>query len=136
MYRKYVPFLLFLFFLYGCNGNKQEEKEDVSVFVDLPQLKAEGEITAVTLYSSTSYFQYKMQPMGYEYDLINDFAKSQGLKLNIKVRRESCPSDRDARSRRGRCCSLPIPINNKLKQEVIYCGRVGYLQSSIDTTGQ
>lgn len=29
MYRKYVPFLLFLFFLYGCNGNKQEEKEDV-----------------------------------------------------------------------------------------------------------
>ena len=61
MYRKYVPFLLFLFFLYGCNGNKQEEKEDVSVFVDLPQLKAEGEITAVTLYSSTSYFQYKMQ---------------------------------------------------------------------------
>lgn len=32
MYRKYVPFLLFLFFLYGCNGNKQEEKEDVSVF--------------------------------------------------------------------------------------------------------
>lgn len=36
MYRKYVPFLLFLFFLYGCNGNKQEEKEDVSVFVDLP----------------------------------------------------------------------------------------------------
>ena len=44
MYRKYVPFLLFLFFLYGCNGNKQEEKEDVSVFVDLPQLKAEGEI--------------------------------------------------------------------------------------------
>ena len=69
MYRKYVPFLLFLFFLYGCNGNKQEEKEDVSVFVDLPQLKAEGEITAVTLYSSTSYFQYKMQPMGYEYAL-------------------------------------------------------------------
>ena len=69
MYRKYVPFLLFLFFLYGCNGNKQEEKEDVSVFVDLPQLKAEGEITAVTLYSSTSYFQYKMQhllrPGGY-----------------------------------------------------------------------
>ena len=54
MYRKYVPFLLFLFFLYGCNGNKQEEKEDVSVFVDLPQLKAEGEITAVTLYSPTS----------------------------------------------------------------------------------
>ena len=49
MYRKYVPFLLFLFFLYCCNCNKQEEKEDVSVFVVLPHLKAEGEIPAVTL---------------------------------------------------------------------------------------
>ena len=54
MYRKYVPFLLFCSSCMVCNGNKQEEKEDVSVFVDLPQLKAEGEITAVTLYSSTS----------------------------------------------------------------------------------
>ena len=62
MYRKYVPFLLFLFFLYGCNGNKQEEKEDVSVFVDLPQLKAEGEITAVTLYSSTSTSNIRCNP--------------------------------------------------------------------------
>ena len=53
--------------------------------MDLPQLKAQGEITAVTLYSSTSYFQYKMEPMGYEYDLIKDFARSEGLKLNIKV---------------------------------------------------
>ena len=106
MYRKYVPFLLFLFFLYGCNGNKQEEKEDVSVFVDLPQLKAEGEITAVTLYSSTSYFQYKMQPMGYEYDR---FCQEPRFEIKHQGRRESCPSDRDARSRRGRCCSLPYP---------------------------
>lgn len=48
--------------------NKDQEDDDVTM--DLPQLKAQGEITAVTLYSSTSYFQYKMQPMGYEYELI------------------------------------------------------------------
>ena len=123
MYRKYVPFLLFLFFLYGCNGNKQEEKEDVSVFVDLPQLKAEGEITAVTLYSSTSYFQYKMQPMGYEYDLINDFAKSQGLKLNIKVAENPARLIEMLEAGEVDVVAYPIPINNKLKQEVIYCGR-------------
>ena len=120
MYRKYVPFLLFLFFLYGCNGNKQEEKEDVSVFVDLPQLKAEGEITAVTLYSSTSYFQYKMQPMGYEYDLINDFAKSQGLKLNIKVAENPARLIEMLEAGEADVVAYPITINNKLKQEVIY----------------
>ena len=109
MYRKYVPFLLFCSSCMVATVTNNEEKEDVSVFVDLPQLKAEGEITAVTLYSSTSYFQYKMQPMGYEYDLINDFAKSQGLKLNIKVAENPARLIEMLERRRGRCCSLPHP---------------------------
>ena len=62
--------VILLFFvtllLSGCNRTRQEQgQEDDDVTIDLPQLKAQGEITAVTLYSSTTYFQYKMQPMGY-----------------------------------------------------------------------
>ena len=85
MYRKIVSLLCITLLLSSCSGKKQEQKEDDFVSMDLPQLKAQGEITAVTLYSSTSYFQYKMEPMGYEYDLIKDFARSEGLKLTIKV---------------------------------------------------
>ena len=70
MYRKIVSLLCITLLLSSCSGKKQEQKEDDFVSMDLPQLKAQGEITAVTLYSSTSYFQYKMEPMGYEYDLI------------------------------------------------------------------
>lgn len=123
MYKKYVSLLFFLFFLCGCGGHKQEEKEDVPVPVDLPQLKAEGEITAVTLYSSTSYFQYKMQPMGYEYDLIKDFAQSQGLKLNIKVAENPTRLVEMLEAGEADVVAYPIPFNNKLKDEVIYCGR-------------
>lgn len=125
MYKKYVSLLFFLFFLCGCGGHKQEEKEDVAVHVsmDLPQLKAEGEITAVTLYSSTSYFQYKMQPMGYEYDLIKDFAQSQGLKLNIKVAENPTRLVEMLEAGEADVVAYPIPFNNKLKDEVIYCGR-------------
>lgn len=123
MYRKYVSLLFFVFFLCGCGGHKQEEKEDVPVPIDLPQLKAEGEITAVTLYSSTSYFQYKMQPMGYEYDLIKDFAQSQGLKLNIKVAENPTRLVEMLEAGEADVVAYPIPFNNKLKDEVIYCGR-------------
>ena len=66
MYRKIISLLCLTLLLSSCSGNKQEQKEDDFVYTDLPQLKAEGEITAVTLYSSTSYFQYKMEPMGYD----------------------------------------------------------------------
>ena len=98
MYRKYrLPFVhLFVLLVVVATVTNKSRRRTISVSVDLPQLKAEGEITAVTLYSSTSYFQYKMQPMGYEYDLINDFAKSRRFEIKHQGRRESCPPDRDA----------------------------------------
>lgn len=123
MYRKYVPLLLFVLLLYGCYSHKQEKEEDVPIPIDLPQLKAAGEITAVTLYSSTSYFQYKMQPMGYEYDLIKNFANSQGLKLNIKVAENATRLVEMLEAGEADVVAYPIPVSSKLKQEVIYCGR-------------
>lgn len=123
MYRKYVFFLLSCLFLFSCYSNKQEEKEDVSVSsADLPQIQEEGTLTAVTLYSSTSYFQYKMQPMGYEYDLIKDFARSQGLKLDIQVAENVARMVEMLEAGEVDVVAYPIPFNNQLKQDVLYCG--------------
>ena len=55
-------------FLLSCKQAQQEQQGEVTVPIDLPQIKEKGELNAVTLYSSTSYFKYKMQPMGYEYN--------------------------------------------------------------------
>lgn len=123
MYTKQVLFLLLLSFFFSCNSNKQEKKEAVSIAVDLTQIKEKGEITAVTLYSSTSYFQYKMQSMGYEYDLIKDFAKKQDLKLKIKVAKNTGALIEMLNNGEADVVAFPIPINNQLKQDVIYCGR-------------
>lgn len=126
MYKIIVLLLLSSLLLPGCQSNKTEQKEDDSVDsvpMDLPQLKAQGEITAVTLYSSTSYFQYKMDPMGYEYDLVKDFARSEGLKLNIKVAENPARLIEMLESGEADIVAYPIPINNKMKDELIYCGR-------------
>ena len=77
--------LFFCFFLFACSGHTDHKEDEVALFADLPQLQERGELVAVTLYSSTSYFQYKMQDMGYEYDLAKDFAKRVGVKLTVKV---------------------------------------------------
>lgn len=123
MYRTCVFFLLSCLFLFGCYSHKQEEKGDVAVSsADLPQIKEEGTLTAVTLYSSTSYFQYKMQPMGYEYDLIKDFARSQGLKLDVKVAENVGRMVEMLEAGEADVVAYPIPFNNELKQEVRYCG--------------
>ncbi|MGM9760117.1 MAG: transglycosylase SLT domain-containing protein [Parabacteroides sp.] len=107
----------------ACGSGHTGEAEQESVQpVDLPQLAERGEITAVTLYSSISYFQYKMQPMGYEYDLIRSFARSQGLKLEIKVAENATRLVEMLEAGEADVVAYPLPINHQLKERVLYCG--------------
>lgn len=126
MYYKNIihGFILLSILLYtgSCRQKKVEPEETVPV-VDLAQLKEKGEITAITLYSSTSYFQYKMEPMGYDYDLINAFAHSEGLKLSIKVAENVTKLTEMLENGEGDIIAYPIPITNQLKKELLYCGR-------------
>lgn len=110
--------------LVSCNLTRPEQgQEDASVVIDLPQLKEKGELTAVTLYSSTSYFQYKMQPMGYEYELIKDFARSEGLKLNIKVAESPAKLFEILMAGEADVVAFPVQISNRAKERLIFCGR-------------
>lgn len=52
---------------------------------DLKDIKEDGTLKALVVYSSTSYFLYKGQPMGFEYELLQRLAKHLDLKLEIVV---------------------------------------------------
>ena len=109
---------LFTLLLCNCYGAKKSEES----FVDFPAIMEKGEITAVTLNSSTSYFQYKMQPMGYEYDLIADFAKENQLDLNIKVAENESRLIEMLQSGEADMVAFPVLMDNTLKKEVLFCG--------------
>ncbi len=55
------------------------------VSLDLDQIKERGRLTAILNNSSTGYFIYRGQPMGYEYELLNRLAESLDLELDIEV---------------------------------------------------
>jgi membrane-bound lytic murein transglycosylase F len=55
------------------------------VSIDLDQLKKQGRITAILNNSSTGYFIYRGQPMGYEYELLTRLAESLDLALDIEI---------------------------------------------------
>lgn len=116
-------FLLSLASLIACSGHSHTAEEEVQVMADLPQLQEQGELVAVTLYSSTSYFQYKMQDMGYEYDLAKDFAKSVGLKLTMKVATNPARLIEMLNEGEADLVAYPIPIHQQLKAGTIYCGQ-------------
>ncbi|MDR1880677.1 MAG: transglycosylase SLT domain-containing protein [Tannerellaceae bacterium] len=120
MYRNYIYILFVALLLCRCSGKPADKEEPP---VDLPQIIAAGEITVVTLYSSTSYFEYRMQPMGYEYDLVKNFADAHQLKLHVKVAENVTRLVEMLQAGEADVVAYPIPVNNALKQEAIYCGR-------------
>lgn len=52
---------------------------------DLAEIKARGQLVVLAPYNSTSYFLYRGEPLGYEYELLQAFAKEHGVPLKIIV---------------------------------------------------
>jgi membrane-bound lytic murein transglycosylase F len=55
---------------------------------DLPEIREAKVLTMVAPYNSTTYFLYRGEPMGYEYDLLKAFAREHGLKLRVVLARD------------------------------------------------
>ncbi|WMJ73908.1 transporter substrate-binding domain-containing protein [Cytophagaceae bacterium ABcell3] len=54
---------------------------------DFTQIKNDGVLRAIVGYSSTSFFTYKGEPMGYEYELLKKLSDHLGVKLEIVLAR-------------------------------------------------
>lgn len=81
--------------LLGCNRseNKQEQDEAIvantsisePVYRDWAQIKQSGVLRMITYYSSGTYFLYKGIQVGFEYELVKEFAKDNDLALEVVV---------------------------------------------------
>ncbi len=86
-------FIFFLFFLFSCEkkSDKKILKQKVSLSdytlksFDLDKIKKRGKLIALTRFNANTYFLYKGEPKGYEYELLTLFAKHLKVELEIIV---------------------------------------------------
>lgn len=73
--------------MYGCDPIKEPSSENVETVYqfDLDSIKKRGTLVALIDNSTTSYFTYKGQPLGFEYELLKRYADSENLNLEVKV---------------------------------------------------
>lgn len=100
----WIYILFVLIFVSACGGNKQHSSENV--LNDFDSICQRGELHVLTLYSSTSYFIYRGEEMGYEYERIKQFAEHYNLKTKVIGRRQYQAPHRNVAKRRGRYYSL------------------------------
>ena len=80
-----VYLVLFLFCCCEKDSIKKDEVIEIAKKRDLDQIKASGTLRALTVYSGTTYYLYKGRPMGYEFELLERFAKYLDVTLEMIV---------------------------------------------------
>lgn len=77
-----------LFLLAACGGGDGGATAETEVARDLEQIAARDTLVLLTTWNSTSYFVYRGEPMGLEYDLLRDFAQARDMELKVEVVRD------------------------------------------------
>lgn len=113
---------LFLLCLWACTTKQSPEAMPSDSSTDLPDILEKGELVALTLYSSTSYFNYRGEPMGFQYELCKQFAESLGVKLKIEV--ANSPEDliRQLQTGKGDLIAYNLTVTNERKDSLTFCG--------------
>jgi len=81
-----LSFLLTFAILFSCNNNPQQNSPVLLTEKSgLEAILERGKLVAVTDLGSTSYFIFRGEPMGYQFELLQSFADHLGVKLEIHV---------------------------------------------------
>lgn len=104
----------------ACSTDSTKFAEQPVVKLDLAAIKKRGYITALVDNNSTSYFIYKGLPMGYEYELLQDYAKSIGVKLKLKVTSGVERAIDQLNTGEGDVLAFPLTITMERQQYLAY----------------
>lgn len=103
----------------ACRRNAQSAEAPLA---DLPQVKDSGELVVLTLNSSTSYFDYRGEPMGFQYELAQQFAEHLGVKLRVKVGTSAEDLVHKLLQGEGDLIAYNLPVTKVYKDSVEFCG--------------
>lgn len=100
----------------ACNG-KQTSAEPAAQTYNLPDT-----IRVATLYSPTSYFLYRDEPMGYDYSLITQLAADKGMAVDLVVAPSLQKMIEMLDSGEVDLLAYEIPVTSEYRKKVLHCG--------------
>jgi membrane-bound lytic murein transglycosylase F len=84
---KFSLILIVLLVFFSCQRINDPVKETNNA-TQLKQVLDRGVLRVVTDFNSTSYFIYRGQPMGYQYEMLQELADHLGVKLEVTVKND------------------------------------------------
>ena len=123
----HLLFTFFFLFVFSCSEEHVEIEEYAHeqvavepVAFDLDQIRQKGSFTAILNNSSTGYFIYRGQPMGYEYELLTRLAEELDLRLQIKLTSDIDEAVRMLNEGEGDIIAFNMAVTSGRKEEVAF----------------
>lgn len=105
--------------LCACSGKKATGKGEDGAPARRP---LPDTLRVATLYSPTSYFIYRDEPMGYDYSLITQFAADKGIEVDLTVAPSLQKMIELLDSGKVDLLAYEIPVTTEFKQKVLPSG--------------
>lgn len=118
-----ITLLVMLFSLNSCKRSGGGAGDNSKGYANLEEIRKRGKLRILVLYSSTTYFMYRGQSMGYEYEMAAKFAESIGVEPEVVVAENVDRLIELLREGKGDLIAHNLPITNELKDTLNYCGR-------------
>lgn len=121
MWRNFVFFGLMVLAITACKDSARHNLLITpQVSVDVDTILQRGYITALVDNNSISYFLYKGQPMGYDYELLNRLAKHLNVKLRLKLVSGVENAIRMLNAGEGDILAFPLTITKQRREYVLF----------------
>lgn len=104
--------------LSACGGSsKRSEEKEAAMEETVPDT-----LHAVTLYGPTSYFNYRGEEMGFDYENLRQFADEEGMELDLKVAPSMQALLKQVSSGEAQLAAYPVPKIEEYSKLVKHCG--------------
>ena len=122
MFRWFVFFSLLFLVLLSCTEASKDDNllTTPSVVLDLDSIKQRGYLTALVDNNSISYFLYRGQPKGYDYELLQQLAQHLNVKVRLKLISGIENGIRKLNAGEGDILAYPLTITDERKNYVLF----------------
>ncbi len=107
--------------LNGCSGSDGRNGDSASkVKTDLEEIQERGVLRAITSYSPISYFIYRGQPLGYEYEMLKRLTDYLGVELQLVVASDFTEMIRMLNSGEGDMIAYNLTLTSDRQERVAF----------------
>jgi membrane-bound lytic murein transglycosylase F len=105
-------------FFSSCSDNHPTRHKKDTVLFDLDSIRVRGSLRAVMDFSSTSYFIYRGEPMGFHYELLEAFADHLGVDLEITAENHLEDAFNMLHTGKADLMAMGLTVNPSRKKEI------------------